>query len=165
MRRRQALYLCEKSLEYNFGGFGEDRRSCVHSSREFLKKIVGKVAFQWYVQIVVFEATKWWTFWQKKGVFFFKSLLKPVLHYDKLEMIIFRQSFRRVTSQAAGDEFWIEFCGLHYASDSPRAATVAMFRLMTGHDCLYAYLFRFNLSTSPNYALCDLERTMTAVIG
>ncbi|GFW92396.1 uncharacterized protein TNCV_4920251 [Trichonephila clavipes] len=46
--------------------------------------------------------------------------------------------------------------------DSPRAAAVAKFRLLTGHDCLCAHLFRFNLVTSPICVLCDTGQDMTA---
>ncbi|GFV37867.1 transposable element Tc3 transposase [Trichonephila clavipes] len=45
---------------------------------------------------------------------------------------------------------------------SPRAAAVAKFRLLTGHDCLCAHLFRFNLVTSPICVLCDTGQDMTA---
>ncbi|GFW61820.1 uncharacterized protein TNCV_1471421 [Trichonephila clavipes] len=44
----------------------------------------------------------------------------------------------------------------------PRAAAVAKFRLLTGHDCLCAHLFRFNLVTSPICVLCDTGQDMTA---
>ncbi|GFV29098.1 uncharacterized protein TNCV_4601301 [Trichonephila clavipes] len=43
-----------------------------------------------------------------------------------------------------------------------RAAAVAKFRLLTGHDCLCAHLFRFNLVTSPICVLCDTGQDMTA---
>ncbi|GFW49937.1 hypothetical protein TNCV_2315191 [Trichonephila clavipes] len=36
------------------------------------------------------------------------------------------------------------------------------FRLLTGHDCLCAHLFRFNLVTSPICVLCDTGQDMTA---
>ncbi|GFV32117.1 uncharacterized protein TNCV_1674061 [Trichonephila clavipes] len=50
----------------------------------------------------------------------------------------------------------------HGIPSSPRAATVAKFRLLTGHDCLCAHLFRFNLVTSPICVLCDTGQDMTA---
>ncbi|GFX00689.1 uncharacterized protein TNCV_2236961 [Trichonephila clavipes] len=50
----------------------------------------------------------------------------------------------------------------HGIPSSPRAAAVAKFRLLTGHDCLCAHLFRFNLVTSPIYVLCDTGQDMTA---
>ncbi|GFV81062.1 uncharacterized protein LOC103524116 [Trichonephila clavipes] len=51
----------------------------------------------------------------------------------------------------------------HGIPSSPRAAAVAKFRLLTGHDCLCAHLFRFNLVTSPICVLCDTGQDMTAV--
>ncbi|GFX66768.1 uncharacterized protein TNCV_3048661 [Trichonephila clavipes] len=50
----------------------------------------------------------------------------------------------------------------HDIPSSPRAAAVAKFRLLTGHDCLCAHLFRFNLVTSPICVLCDTGQDMTA---
>ncbi|GFX91583.1 uncharacterized protein TNCV_3681691 [Trichonephila clavipes] len=41
-------------------------------------------------------------------------------------------------------------------------AKVAKFRLLTGHDCLCAHLFRFNLVISPICVLCDTGQDMTA---
>ncbi|GFT27978.1 uncharacterized protein TNCV_643911 [Trichonephila clavipes] len=50
----------------------------------------------------------------------------------------------------------------HGIPSSPRAAAVAKFRLLTGHDCLCAHLFHFNLVTSPICVLCDTGQDMTA---
>ncbi|GFV88775.1 uncharacterized protein TNCV_3355271 [Trichonephila clavipes] len=50
----------------------------------------------------------------------------------------------------------------HGIPSSPRAAAVAKFRLLTGHDCLCAHLFRFNLVNSPICVLCDTGQDMTA---
>ncbi|GFU76312.1 hypothetical protein TNCV_285121 [Trichonephila clavipes] len=52
----------------------------------------------------------------------------------------------------------------HSIPSSPRAAAVAKFRLLTGHDCLCAHLFRFNLMTSPICVLCDTGQDMTAAL-
>ncbi|GFX23836.1 uncharacterized protein TNCV_1788671 [Trichonephila clavipes] len=43
-----------------------------------------------------------------------------------------------------------------------RAAAVAKCRLLTGHDCLCAHLFRFNLVTSPICVSCDTGQDLTA---
>ncbi|GFU78862.1 transposable element Tcb2 transposase [Trichonephila clavipes] len=58
---------------------------------------------------------------------------------------------------------WSTLCKKsHGIPSSPRAAAVAKFRLLTGHDCLCAHLFRFNLVTSPICVLCDTGLDMTA---
>ncbi|GFV41511.1 uncharacterized protein TNCV_3626631 [Trichonephila clavipes] len=76
---------------------------------------------------------------------------------------IFRESFRLATSRVAGDKPWSTLCKKsHGIPSSPRAAAVAKFRLLTGHDCLCAHLFRFNLVTSPICVLCDTGQDMTA---
>ncbi|GFX85573.1 probable RNA-directed DNA polymerase from transposon X-element [Trichonephila clavipes] len=76
---------------------------------------------------------------------------------------IFRESFRLATSRVARDKPWSTLCKKsHGIPSSPRAAAVAKFRLLTGHDCLCAHLFRFNLVTSPICVLCDTGQDMTA---
>ncbi|GFX83566.1 uncharacterized protein TNCV_325151 [Trichonephila clavipes] len=86
------------------------------------------------------------------------------LHSAKLEIKrIFRESFRLAASRVARDKPWSTLCKKsHGIPSSPRAAAVAKFRLLTGHDCLCAHLFRFNLVTSPICVLCDTGQDMTA---
>ncbi|GFS94626.1 uncharacterized protein TNCV_3649721 [Trichonephila clavipes] len=77
-----------------------------------------------------------------------------------------RQKFHNrdnCTSRVARDTPWCTLCKKsHGIPSSPRAAAVAKFRLLTGHDCLCAHLFRFNLVTSPICVLCDTGQDMTA---
>ncbi|GFS94417.1 uncharacterized protein LOC103524116 [Trichonephila clavipes] len=79
------------------------------------------------------------------------------LHSAKLEIKrIFRELFRLTASHVARDKPWSTLCKKsHGIPSSPRAASVAKFRLLTGHDCLCAHLFHFNLVTSPICVLCD----------
>ncbi|GFW00282.1 transposable element Tcb2 transposase [Trichonephila clavipes] len=66
-------------------------------------------------------------------------------------------------SRVACDKPWSTLCKKsHGIPSSPRAAAVAKFRLLTGHDCLCAHLFRFNLVISPICVLCDTGQDMTA---
>ncbi|GFV39478.1 uncharacterized protein LOC103524116 [Trichonephila clavipes] len=66
-------------------------------------------------------------------------------------------------SRVARDKPWSTLCKKsHGIPSSPHAAAVAKFRLLTGHDCLCAHLFRFNLVTSPICVLCDNGQDMTA---
>ncbi|GFT09205.1 uncharacterized protein LOC103524116 [Trichonephila clavipes] len=86
------------------------------------------------------------------------------IHSAKLEIKrIFRESFRLTASRVAHDKPWSTLCKKsHGIPSSPHAAAVAKFRLLTGHDCLCAHLFRFNLVTSPICVLCDTGQDMTA---
>ncbi|GFV41478.1 uncharacterized protein TNCV_5016351 [Trichonephila clavipes] len=73
------------------------------------------------------------------------------------------ESFRLTAFHVARDKPWCTLCKKsHGIPSSPRAAAVAKFRLLTGHDCLCAHLFRFNLVTSPICVLCDTGQDMTA---
>ncbi|GFT70095.1 uncharacterized protein TNCV_2785191 [Trichonephila clavipes] len=69
----------------------------------------------------------------------------------------------RLASRVARDKPWSTLCKKSYGiPSSPRATAVAKFRLLTGHDCLCAHLFRFNLVTSTICVLCDTGQDMTA---
>ncbi|GFW99930.1 uncharacterized protein TNCV_3079271 [Trichonephila clavipes] len=86
------------------------------------------------------------------------------LHSAKLGIKrIFRESFRLTASRVARDKPWSTLCKKsHGIPSSPCADAVTKFRLLTGHDCLCAHLFRFNLLTSPICVLCDTGQDMTA---
>ncbi|GFX80484.1 uncharacterized protein LOC103524116 [Trichonephila clavipes] len=120
--------------------YNENNCLRVQNCRELLGKIKGKIVFQWN---------------------FRRDL---TLHSAKLEIKrIFRESFRLTASRVARDKPWSTLCKKsHGIPSSPRAAAVAKFRLLTGHDCLCAHLFRFNLVTSPICVLCDTGQDMTA---
>ncbi|GFT64512.1 uncharacterized protein TNCV_2382501 [Trichonephila clavipes] len=105
------------------------------------------------------------TFWQKRERVSFRTFCRDLtLHSAKLEIKrIFRESFHLTDSRVARDKPWSTLCKKsHGIPSSPRAAAVAKFRLLTGHDCLCAHLFRFNLVTSPICVLCDTGQDMTA---
>ncbi|GFY16251.1 uncharacterized protein TNCV_2348961 [Trichonephila clavipes] len=66
-------------------------------------------------------------------------------------------------SRVARDKPWSTlYKKSHGIPSSPHAAAVAKFRLLTGHDCLCAHLFRFNSVTSPICVLCNTGQDMTA---
>ncbi|XP_015903691.2 uncharacterized protein [Parasteatoda tepidariorum] len=58
----------------------------------------------------------------------------------------------------AKDKIWE--CLASIILDFPRASAVTMFRLLTGHDCLFAHLFKVGLSNYPNRILCNSRQTM-----
>ncbi|GFT42335.1 uncharacterized protein NPIL_658561 [Nephila pilipes] len=92
-----------------------------------------------------------------------KSCRHLPFHSAKLEIKgTFKQPFHHVTYLADDDKSWSVLLGSQCVPDSPPTAAVAMFRLSTGHDCLSAYLFRFNIINSPICVLCDSGSTMTA---
>ncbi|GFU81591.1 uncharacterized protein TNCV_4927221 [Trichonephila clavipes] len=104
-------------------------------------------------------------FLAKKGTGILQNYRRDLtLHSAKLEIKrIFRESFRLTASRVARDKPWSTLCKKsHGIPSSLRAAAVAKFRLLTGHDCLCAHLFRFNLVTSPICVLCDTGQDMTA---
>ncbi|GFV15190.1 uncharacterized protein LOC103524116 [Trichonephila clavipes] len=145
--------------------YNENNCLRVQNCRELLGKIKGKIVFQW----VPFHCGLWGNeradFLAKKGTGILQNFRRDLtLHSAKLEIKrIFRESFRLAASRVARDKPWSTLCKKSHGSpSSPRAAAAAKFRLLTGHDCLCAHLFRFNLVTSPICVLCDTGQDMTA---
>ncbi|GFX34845.1 uncharacterized protein LOC103524116 [Trichonephila clavipes] len=133
--------------------------------RELLGKIKGKIVFQWVPSHCGLWGNERADFLAKKGTGILQNFRRDLtLHSAKLEIKrIFRESFRLTASRVARDKPWSTLCKKsHGIPISPRAAAVAKFRLLTGHDRLCAHLFRFNLVTSPICVLCDTGQDMTA---
>ncbi|GFX85282.1 uncharacterized protein LOC103524116 [Trichonephila clavipes] len=138
---------------------------CTQNCRELLGKIKGKIVFQWVPSHCGLWGNERADFLAKKGTGILQNFRRDLtLHSAKLEIKrIFRESFPLTASRAARDKPWSTLCKKsHGIPSSPRAAAVAKFRLLIGHDCLCTHLFRFNLVTSPICVLCDTGQDMTA---
>ncbi|GFX31443.1 uncharacterized protein LOC103524116 [Trichonephila clavipes] len=146
--------------------YNENNCLRVQNCRELLGKIKEKIVFQWVPSHCGLWGNERADFLAKKGTGILQNFRRDLtLHSTKLEIKrIFRESFRLTASRVARDKPWSTLCKLkfHCIPSSPRAAAVAKFRLLTGHDCLCAHLFRFNLVTSPICVLCDTGQDMTA---
>ncbi|GFY26079.1 uncharacterized protein LOC103524116 [Trichonephila clavipes] len=145
--------------------YNENNCLRVQNCRELLGKIKGKIVFQWVPSHCGLWGNERADFLAKKGTGILQNFRRDLtLHSGKLEIKrIFRESFRLTASRVARDKPWSTLCKKsHGIPSSPRAAAVAKFRLLTGHDCLCAHLFRFNLVTSPICVLCDTGQDMTA---
>ncbi|GFU82303.1 transposable element Tcb1 transposase [Trichonephila clavipes] len=124
-----------------------------------------EIVFQWVPSHCGLWGNERADFLAKKGTGILQNFRRDLtLHSAKLEIKrIFRESFRLTASRVARDKPWSTLCKkYHGIPSSPRASAVAKFRLLTGHDCLCAHLFRFNLVTSPICVLCDTGQDMTA---
>ncbi|GFS59229.1 uncharacterized protein LOC103524116 [Trichonephila clavipes] len=145
--------------------YNENNCLRVQNCRELLGKIKGKIVFQWVPSHCGLWGNERADFWAKRGTGILQNFRRVLtLHSAKLEIKrIFRESFRLTASRVARDKPWSTLCKKsHGIPSSPRAVVVAKFRLLTGHDCLCAHLFRFNLVTSPICVLCDTGQDMTA---
>ncbi|GFW60726.1 uncharacterized protein LOC103524116 [Trichonephila clavipes] len=145
--------------------YNENNCLRVQSCRELLGKIKGKIVFQWVPSHCGLWGNERTDFLAKKETGILQNFRRDLtLHSAKLEIKrIFRESFRLTASRVARDKSWSTLCKKsHGIPSSPRAAAVAKFRLLNGHDCLCAHLFRFNLVTSPICVLCDTGQDMTA---
>ncbi|GFY07860.1 transposable element Tcb2 transposase [Trichonephila clavipes] len=145
--------------------YNENNCLRVQNCRELLGKIKGKIVFQWVPSHCGLWGNERTDFLAKKGTGILQNFRRDLtLHSAKLEIkMIFRESFCLTASRVARDKPWSTLCKKsHGIPSSPRAAAVAKFRLLTGHDSLCAHLFRFNLVTSPICVLCDTGQDMTA---
>ncbi|GFU09534.1 uncharacterized protein LOC103524116 [Trichonephila clavipes] len=145
--------------------YNENNCLRVQNCRELLGKIKGKIVFQWVPSHCGLWGNEREDFLAKKGTGILQNFCRYLtLHSAKLEIKrIFRESFRLTASRVARDKPWSTLCKKsHGIPSSHRAAAVAKFRLLTGHDCFCAHLFRFNLVTSPICVLCDTGQDMTA---
>ncbi|GFX94457.1 uncharacterized protein LOC103524116 [Trichonephila clavipes] len=167
--RPQTSHLAENiekvSAAVALSNYNENNCLRVQNCRELLGKIKGKIVFQWLPSHCGLWGNERADFLVKKGTGILQNFRRDLtLHSAKLEIKrIFRESFRLTASRVARDKPWSTLCKKsHGIPSSPRAAAVAKFRLLTGHDCLCAHLFRFNLVTSPICVLCDTGQDMTA---
>ncbi|GFX02082.1 uncharacterized protein LOC103524116 [Trichonephila clavipes] len=156
--------LSNVKLQFSPPNFSHSTRASyiILNCRELLGKIKGKIVFQWVPSHCGLWGNETVDFLAKKGTGILQNFRRDLtLHSAKLEIKrIFRESFRLTASR---DKPWSTLCKKsHGIPSSPRAAAVAKFRLLTGHDCLCAHLFRFNLVTSPICVLCDTGQDMTA---
>ncbi|GFX14197.1 uncharacterized protein LOC103524116 [Trichonephila clavipes] len=146
--------------------YNENNCLRVQNCRELLGKIKGKIVFQWVPSHCGLWGNEREDFLAKKGTGILQNFRRDLtLHSAKREIKrIFRESFRLTASRVARDKPWSTLCKKsHGIPSSPRAAAaVAKFRLLTGHDCLCAHLFHFNLVISPICVLCDTGQDMTA---
>ncbi|GFX62655.1 uncharacterized protein LOC103524116 [Trichonephila clavipes] len=130
--------------------YNENNCLRVQNCRELLGKIKGKIVFQWVPSHCGLWGNERADFLAKKGTGILQNFRRDLtLHSAKLEIKrIFSESFRLTASRVARDKPWSTLCKKsHGIPSSPRAAAVAKFRLLTGHDCHCAHLFRFNLVT------------------
>ncbi|GFX62769.1 uncharacterized protein LOC103524116 [Trichonephila clavipes] len=109
-----------------------------------------KDRFQWVPSHCGLWGNERADFLAKKGRGILQNFCRDLtLHSAKLEIKrIFRESFRLTASRVARDKPWSTLCKKSHG--------------ITGHDCLCAHLFRFNLVTSPICVLSDTGQDMTA---
>ncbi|GFV59886.1 uncharacterized protein LOC103524116 [Trichonephila clavipes] len=142
--------------------YNENNCLRVQNCRELLGKIKGKIVFQWVPSHCGLWGNERADFLAKKGTGILQNFRRDLTLYSaKLEIKrIFRESFRLTASRVARDKPCSTLCKKSNGiTSSPRAAAVAK---LTGHDCLYAHLFCFNLVTSLICILCDTGQDMTA---
>ncbi|GFY11355.1 uncharacterized protein TNCV_4473381 [Trichonephila clavipes] len=130
--------------------------SRVQEFRELMRSIPTRVVFQRVPSHYGFWGNEMKDLFAKRGTDIHqRSTTELALHSTKLEINrIYKNCFRDAATIAAKNKSWRVLIKPNCVSDSPRAAAVAEFILLAGHDCLCVHLYRFNLTDSPFCVLC-----------
>ena len=87
------------------------------------------------------------------------SLHSQYKHFKPIKSIFIAKYDKQLNSSEKFN--WKDFqTKLPSVPDLPRKSLVAMFRLITGHDCLSGHLFKIGLVTSPQWVLCNKSDVM-----
>lgn len=143
----------------------ESKSPRIGQCKSLLSSFQKKVHFQWVPSHCGIEGNEKADFLAKKGCEVTQLCDKKVpFHSSKLEINrAFRHSFRRDAAEYSRDKPWRDLAfSSRCVPDAPRSVATACFRLLTGHDCLQAYLFRFKIVSSPVCTLCDSGQIMNA---
>nr|XP_015922018.1 uncharacterized protein LOC107450679 [Parasteatoda tepidariorum] len=86
------------------------------------------------------------------------------LHSIKqLTSLTYQKTFKNFATRACDGKPWsVLLTNSTFIPDHSRSVAVAVFWLLTGHDCLQNHLFRIGLADSPLCVICDSGRPMTA---
>ncbi|GFW84377.1 uncharacterized protein TNCV_1132461 [Trichonephila clavipes] len=122
--------------------------SRVQNYRELLSRILTKVVIQWMPSHCGLWGNEMADILAKRGTdILLKSTTDLPLHSVKLKIKrIYKKCVRDAATSAAKNKS--EGANKTCVSDSPHAAPVTEFRLLTGHDCLCAHLYHFNMTDS-----------------
>lgn len=126
-----------------------------------LSKLKKKIVFQWIPAHCGLAGNDSADYLAKKGC---SIIQKPntQLSYHATKRIINSQYHKIVLnyhSQASKNKKW-EAVLTQNIPGYPRKSAVAIFRLLTGHDCLAKHLNRIGILPSPLCPLCDLQEEM-----
>lgn len=118
------------------------------------------VVLQWIPAHCGIQGNEAADFLAKKGA----SVLQrtnPRLPFNNIKCLIkniFRDSFREELKSRNLNKSWLG--QILDVPQWPRKRSVAMFRLISGHDCLRKHLCRINVVPDPLCTLCDLHEEM-----
>ncbi|GFV22446.1 uncharacterized protein LOC103523915 [Trichonephila clavipes] len=144
----------------------QDKSSQVQDCRDLIIRISTKVVFQWVPSHCGFLENEMAYLLSKRGTDILqRSSRNMPLHSVKQKISrMTKKCFQDSATSAAKNKSWRVLIKHNCVSDAPRAAAVAKFRLLTGHDCLCAHLNRFNLTDSPFVNCVLLDKSWTLLI-
>ena len=88
------------------------------------------------------------------------------LSYQSAKLIInkyIKNETQALYKLKSNNKPWATCMNDHSVPDSPRHEAVAMFRILTGHDCLAAHLHRLSIYQSPQCVLCNEEESIMTI--
>lgn len=131
--------------------------------RSLLKSLADFVVLQWVPSHCGVEGNERADYLAKKGTTVLQRPNQPLTFHSAkiLIKLEFERRFDSNISILARGKAWE--CLLNSGTsipDLPRSSAVASFRLLTGHDCLNAHLYKIRLKDSPACCFCDSGHLM-----
>ncbi|XP_054706520.1 uncharacterized protein LOC129216334 [Uloborus diversus] len=118
------------------------------------------VVLQWIPAHCGIQGNEMADFLAKKGASVFQRT-NPKLPFSNIKSLIkriFKDTFHEELKNRNSNKPWFEL--ILNVPNWPRMKSVAMFRLLSGHDCLRKHLCRINVVPDPFCTLCDLHEVM-----
>ncbi|XP_069671597.1 uncharacterized protein [Periplaneta americana] len=130
----------------------------IHCMVKQIQMLNKKVVFQWIPAHCGLNGNKKADMLAKKGTYInLKTNFK--FSYESIKRVIKRISYSEQAKHQ--NSKWKEsFKDPKLIPDLPRKSAMAMFRLITGHDCLSKHLHRIGVLNSPKCLLCTREEDM-----
>lgn len=131
--------------------------------KSLLKVLVHRISFQWIPAHCGILGNEKADALAKKGALIEQCINRPLsFHSTKLYVnLIHRKTVKWNMTQGAGDRRWKILGDEKIIPGFPRKTAVALFRGLTGHDCLQNHLCRISVVDSPDCVLCDSGQPMT----
>ena len=128
-----------------------------------LQNLKKQITFQWIPSHIGIEGNEQADTLAKKGTQITQLRAKPMTFHSSMLQIKHKINVKQAAEfkiNCIGKQWNIILDNKNLLPDFPRRKAVALFRIVTGHDCLAAHLHRLNIFASPHCILCEKPDTI-----